>query len=106
MNTPTAPGKRVKVDLGEGVTAFVEVADARGEVATGSTLPFDQVLATVRAISNSLNDTLRQVRPNKASITYGLELEVENGSLMAAIVRGKGKANLEITLEWERPHES
>ena len=106
MNTPTAPGKRVKVDLGDGVMAFVEVAAVRGEVATGSTLPFDQVLATVCAISNSLNETLRQVRPNKASITYGLELEVENGSLMAAIVRGKGKANFEITLEWERPHET
>ncbi len=84
MNTPTAPVKRVKVDLGEGVTAFVEVADVRGEVATGSTLPFDQVLATVRAISNGLNDTLRQVRPNKASITYGLLISNKAPHALAA----------------------
>jgi len=105
MNTPAGIGQRVKVDLGDGATAFVEVPSFRGEVATGAAFPFDQVLGTIRTISSKLNDTLRQVRPSKASITYGIELAVENGSLMATIVRGKGSASFEITLEWEHPHD-
>lgn len=32
---------------------------------------------------------------------YGLAIGIEQGSLVAAIVRGTGTANLEITLEWE-----
>jgi hypothetical protein len=45
---------------------------------------------------------LEQVKPTKASVKYGLEIGIEQGSLVAAIVRGTGKANLEISLEWER----
>lgn len=30
------------------------------------------------------------------------ELAIESGQLTAVIVKGSGKANLEITLEWER----
>ena len=105
MNNPSAPGQRVKIDLGDGATAYVEVPSFRGEVAAGAAFPFDQVLGTIRAISSKLNDTLRQVRPSKASITYGIELAVENGSLMATIVLGTGSASFEITLEWDLPHE-
>lgn len=105
MNTPATIGPRVKVDLGDGATAFVEVPSFRGEVASSAAFPFDQVLGTIRTMSSKLNDTLRQVRPSRASITYGLELAVENGSLMATIVRGKGSASFEITLEWDHPHE-
>ena len=105
MNTPATIGPRVKVDLGDGATAFVEVPSFRGEVASSAAFPFDQVLGTIRTMSSKLNDTLRQVRPSRASITYGLELAVENGSLMATIVRGKGSTSFEITLEWDHPHE-
>lgn len=45
---------------------------------------------------------IQKVRPKKATVKFGLELALEAGRLIAIIVKGSGKANLEITLEWER----
>jgi hypothetical protein len=103
MQSPAGSSQSVAVDLGDGMTARVEVARQRGEVATGGAFSFDQALGTIRAISGKVGQVLKDVRPTKASITYGLELEVENGGLIATLVRGKGSATFEITLEWETP---
>jgi hypothetical protein len=43
------------------------------------------------------------VKPKKATVKFGMELAIESGQLTAVIVKGSGKGNLEITLEWEVP---
>jgi Trypsin-co-occurring domain 1 len=40
------------------------------------------------------------VQPDKISVKVGIEVAVESGQLTALIVKGSGKANLEITMEW------
>lgn len=47
---------------------------------------------------------IQKARPKKVTVTvkFGMELAIESGQLTAVIVKGSGKANLEITLEWER----
>ncbi len=45
---------------------------------------------------------IQNARPKKATVKFGMELAIESGQLTAVIVKGSGKANLEITLEWER----
>ena len=53
---------------------------------------------------------IQKARPQKATVKFGMELAIvprtgyanESGQLTAVIVKGPGKANLEITLEWER----
>jgi hypothetical protein len=100
------------MDLGDGLQMCVQVAPespSEGEVSTsGSTsgrglLSPDSAFAAIRALSNRLGDVLREVQPTKASVKYGLELEVRDGTLLATLVRGGGKASLEVTLEWEQP---
>jgi hypothetical protein len=44
---------------------------------------------------------LQKVKPKKATVKFGMEMAIEAGQLTAVIVKGSGKANLEITLEWE-----
>ncbi len=44
---------------------------------------------------------IQKARPKKATVKFGMELAIESGQLTAVIVKGSGKANLEITLEWE-----
>jgi Trypsin-co-occurring domain 1 len=54
---------------------------------------------------------IQKVRPKKATVKFGMEMALvrrtgcanESGQLTAVIVKGSGKANLEITLEWETP---
>jgi hypothetical protein len=47
-------------------------------------------------------EPLKTVLPHKATVKLGLEIGIEQGSLVAAIVRGVGKTNLEITMEWTK----
>jgi len=50
----------------------------------------------VQAIAEPIN----RAKPSKATVKFGMELAVESGKLTAMLVKGSGKANLEISLEW------
>ena len=102
----------VLMDLGDGLSLRVQVPPIRpkrGEVSTRSTdappgpLSPDRAFDVIKALSRRLGDLLKEVQPTKASVTYGLELEVRDGALLATLVRGGGKTTLEVTLEWEQP---
>ncbi|GHO77431.1 hypothetical protein KSD_52020 [Ktedonobacter sp. SOSP1-85] len=63
---------------------------------------FEQVVKTVKGISQALVNVWSEVKPSKASAEFGLEVGYEPGAISALLVKGSGKANLKITLEWER----
>ncbi len=48
-----------------------------------------------------MHSALARVKPTKASVELGLEIGVEAGQLTALLVKGTGKANLKITLQWD-----
>jgi hypothetical protein len=91
----------IPVDLGDGIIAQVEVIETGREKVSAGTMPFDSVAKAITKISQVVAAPIQVVRPTKATVKYGLAIGIEQGSLVAAIVRGTGTANLEITLEWE-----
>jgi hypothetical protein len=60
------------------------------------------VTDALEGIVDAIAQTLQKASPDKASVKFGLELAIEPGGLTAVIVKGSGKANLEITLEWNK----
>lgn len=92
----------VPVQLPNGAIVKVEVAQVGREDVGFEMKSFKGVTDAIEGIAEAVTDSFQKVAPNKASVKFGLEIEVEQGSLVAAIVKGTGKANLEITLEWER----
>ena len=80
----------------------VEVAQTGREDVGFDVKSFQGVTDAIEGISEAITDSLEKISPNKASVKFGLEIQIEQGSLVAAIVRGTGKANLEVTLEWEK----
>ena len=54
----------------------------------------------IEGISQTVKSSLDKAKPSKASVQFGIELGYESGQLTAMIVKGQGKANLNITLEW------
>lgn len=101
MNSEVQRTKLVPVDLGNGVVVQVEVTKTGLENVSSKLLPFGAVADAITRISEVVAESIQAVRPTKAVVKYGLSIGIEQGSLVAAIVRGTGKANLEITLEWE-----
>jgi hypothetical protein len=95
----------IPIDLGDGVIAQVEVIETGRQKVGAGALPFDSVAKAITKISQVVSAPIQAVKPTKATVKYGLAIGIEQGGLVAAIVRGTGTANLEITLEWENKPE-
>jgi uncharacterized FlaG/YvyC family protein len=94
----------IPVKLASGTEIKFEVSQraqtGRKNVAGIKDLSFKHVTEALQEIVKDLKETLDRVKPDKASVKFGVEMEVEAGNLTAMIVKGSGKGNLEITLEW------
>jgi hypothetical protein len=95
--------EKVPVELPNGAVINIEVSETGREDVAFDTFPFDDIAIALEGITTALKDTLEKAKPQKASVKFGLEMSIESGKLTAAIVKGAGKANLEITLEWSNP---
>jgi len=109
--------KFVLLELGNGAVVMVETT-VIGEVAeeeedlTGEEVESDvssnyqylkQATDAIEGIADTLKQSLEKIQPTKASVEFGLEFGYESGEITAMIVKGHGKANLKITLEWQKP---
>jgi hypothetical protein len=101
MDSPT---KIIPVELSDGTVIKVEVTSIGEQRVAFQTRPFREVTDAVKSIAGELAITLKEinqtVQPDKISVKLGLEVAVESGQLTALLVKGAGKANLEITMEW------
>jgi hypothetical protein len=87
----------------DGTTFFVEVADAGGVGTVGldDVMSFDGVAETVTAIARSLSSAWEAVRPDEASVEFGLRVTGKAGKLTGLLVEGGGEASLRVTLSWK-----
>ncbi len=95
--------KIVKSKLADGTIIYIQATPLGGEgyiSDTSKLLPFQEVTETIKGIAKSVVDTLKEVKPSRASVEFGLEIGVESGKLTTLLVKGSGTANLKITLEW------
>ena len=85
----------------------MEVTRLGGKEDVGLNLkPLAEIGDTIEGIIQAVAAPIRKAQPKKATVKFGLELAMESGELTTIIVKGSGKANLEITLEWERTNSS
>ncbi|OLP15619.1 hypothetical protein BST81_25435 [Leptolyngbya sp. 'hensonii'] len=93
---------RIPVELPNGTVIQVEVTQTGREDVAFDIKPFKPVTDAIEGIVQAIAGPLNKVKPDKATVKFGLEVAIEAGQLTAAIVKGASKANLEITLEWSK----
>jgi hypothetical protein len=100
--TSARPGTMVPVQIEGGPVILVEARSLGGEEQVGAKLPrFEDVTEAVEGIAAAFSETMARIQPKKASVEFGVEVGLESGQLTALLVKGTGKANLKITLQWE-----
>ncbi len=101
--------KVISVKLSDGTNIKVEatlISDTQNVTPSAyrkiisQTLPFNEVTAEIESLSKDIAQTLQKLKPDKASVKFGVEIGVESGKLTAVLAKGTQNANLEITLEW------
>lgn len=92
----------VKAVLPSGVSLSVETSILGGEedVSAAQLLQFADFSDAIGGLAELTKAAVAQVRPQKTTIEFGLELGLESGKLSAILVKGTGKANFKVTLEW------
>ena len=91
----------ITVEFANNVIVHVESTVLGGEENVAfKVASFKDVTDTIEAIAISVVQSLQRIKPHKAAIEFGLEIAVESGQLTALLVKGSGKANLKVTLEW------
>ncbi len=91
----------IPVEFANNVIVHVESTVLGGEENVAfKVASFKDVTDTIEAIAISVVQSLQRIKPHKAAIEFGLEIAVESGQLTALLVKGSGKANLKVTLEW------
>ena len=91
----------VEAELDNGTTIRIEAISLRGEERVAYNIPsFKEVTDAVEGIAHAIVTTLRKVKPQQASVEFGVQIGVESGQLTALLVKGTGTAHLMITLQW------
>jgi len=98
MTFTESRGDTVPVQLPNGAVVKVEVASTGREDVVKQ---FQPVADAIEGVVQMIATPIQKVKPKKATVKFGMELAIESGQLTAVIVKGSGKGNLEITLEWE-----
>jgi Trypsin-co-occurring domain 1 len=100
LSTSEMTTEKIPVKLPNGAIIKIEVSDFGREDVASNVMNFDDIAPALEGITAAIKGTIEKVKPKKASVKFGLETSIESGKLTAVIVKGSGKANLEITLEW------
>jgi hypothetical protein len=91
----------VTAQLPDGSTIQIETSQVRGEEKVAAkSFDFGQVATSIQSIVDVLKNSLDKAKAKKTTVEFGIEIGAESGQLTALIVKGSGKANLKITLEW------
>jgi hypothetical protein len=93
----------IESELANGTVIYVQAMSLGGDEEASFRLPqFEDITKTIHGIAESLEKTLDQVKPQKASVEFGLAIGVDSGKLTTILVNGTATANLKITFEWSK----
>ncbi len=95
--------KMITVELADGTPVRVEATSIGDRKINFQTRPFQEVTVAIESLSKEIAETLRKVKPDKATVKFGIDIAVDSGKLTAVLAKGSSTANLEITLEWWGP---
>jgi Trypsin-co-occurring domain 1 len=103
MSFDESRSEMVPVQLPNGGTVKFEVTQMGREDVGFDVKQFQPVADAIEGVVQMIAAPIQKAKPKKATVKFGMELAIESGQLTAVIVKGSGKANFEITLEWEAP---
>ena len=94
----------VEVTL-DGTRLYVEAIAAGGEQEVGNEVvqSLQTALDSIKAIGHRVAEAARAIEPDRFSVQLGFSFKLEQGVLVAILVKGSGTASLTVNLEWDRP---
>jgi hypothetical protein len=61
------------------------------------------VTKSIETVGREVLESVKKVKPAKATVELGFGLALEQGQLVALLGKAKGEASIKVTLEWSAP---
>ena len=95
----------IPTQLADGSTVYIQATMLGGRQDIAFSLSsYGDIIHTVESIAAPIVEALNHVKPQKASVEFGLKFALESGKLTSMLIQGASNANLKITLEWSQEH--
>jgi hypothetical protein len=103
---------KLPIKLPNGTVIYVEASPLKSATeedvsfrSAEEALEIGNIQAAIEGISEMVATAVQKVAPSKASVEFEIEIAVEPGKVTALWVKGSGRANLKITIEWAESRE-
>lgn len=92
--------KIISLELADGTNIKVEATAIDERKLSVQPQHFHEVTAAIESLTKDIAEAIQNIKPDKASVRFGIEIGIESGKLIPLLVKGTSTANLEIILEW------
>ena len=88
----------------DGVRFYVEARQDSAEHEVGSTLTegLGAAMDAIKTLGSHVADAAKAIEPDHFGIQLGFEFKLEQGTLVAMLVRGSATANVTVNLQWDK----
>ncbi len=90
----------ISVELADGTVVKVEATSIGSSKMGLQTRPFSEATTAIESLTKEIAETIQKVKPDQATVRFGIEIGVDAGKLTAVLAKGTSAANLEIILQW------
>lgn len=97
MNDLVSQGPMVPLKVSDDITIYVESLEGEQQISKGD---WKEFIEPIEPVVSSIKGMLMRVKPQKATVEFGVQLGLESGKLTSCIVKGSTNANMKIVLEW------
>ncbi|MBK6784806.1 MAG: hypothetical protein IPG79_14345 [Saprospiraceae bacterium] len=94
------PNEYLDLELEDGTFIKIECTSIGREKVSVQNFLFANLLKSISSTIKQVRSSLNTINPDKVQIKFGIEASIESGQLAAIIVKGEGKSNIEVTIEW------
>ena len=97
----------IPVKLSDGTVIQIEATHQGGEEDVAFDIkPFSDVAKGIEGLVENITGILKKLKPDTASVEFGVDVGIESGKLTALMVKGSGKANMKIVMQWNNRNSS
>jgi len=89
----------------DGARLYVQAVADQGEheVVGGKMIEgLGTAMDAIKALGHQVTEAVKGIEPDQFSIQLGFEFKLEQGTLVALLVRGGGTASVMVTLQWDK----
>ena len=87
----------------DGVRFYVEARQdsTEHEVSSALTEGLGSAMDAIKTLGSHVADAVKAIEPDHFSVQLGFEFKLEQGTLVALLVRGAATANVTVNLQWD-----